>query len=114
MAWDSSRPVPWRRLAREWLIYVALMAGVFLLFFRDRPLFGIFVGLLASGPLYLGIGYVLAKLGYQRKSFRDLRAERPAPADATPEVNGPKPKAAPTSRTGGQSARPGGPRKRKG
>ena len=28
MAWDSSREVPWRRLVREWLLYVAIMAVV--------------------------------------------------------------------------------------
>ncbi len=40
MAWDSSRPVPWRRLIREWLIYVAIMAAIFLIFFRDDNLVG--------------------------------------------------------------------------
>ncbi len=34
MAWESSRPVPWRRLIREWLIYAAIMAAIFLIFFR--------------------------------------------------------------------------------
>ena len=34
MAWDSSRPVPWNRLIREWLIYAAIMSAVFLIFFR--------------------------------------------------------------------------------
>ncbi len=117
MAWDSSRPVPWRRLIREWIIYVSIMAAIFVLIFRDRPLFGVFVGLVISGPLYLGLGYVLAKFGYQRKSLRELRAEsRAAPASPEPEVAGPKPRAAPTKRTGGQGARsgrPGGARRKR-
>ena len=110
MAWDSSRPVPWRRLIREWIIYVSIMAAIFVLVFRDRPLLGVFVGLAISGPLYLGIGYVLAKFGYQRKSLRELRAEsRSAAARPEREVAGPKPRAAPTKRTGGHSTRPGRP-----
>ena len=63
MAWDSSRPVPWQRLVREWLVYVAIMAVVFVLFFRDQPLIGIFAGLLVSGPLYLaGARYVTGEI----------------------------------------------------
>ena len=44
MAWDSSRPVDWTQLVRSWLIYVAIMAVLFLVMFRDRPLIGIFAG----------------------------------------------------------------------
>jgi hypothetical protein len=86
VGWDASRPVPWRRLAREWAIYAAIMAVVFALLFRG-DLFAIVVGLLASGPLYLGLGYVLAKFGYQRKTLAELRAPR-----------------APTSSAGGTAA----------
>ena len=120
MAWDSSRPVPWQRLVREWFVYVAIMAAVFVLFFRNRPLLGIFAGLLASGPLYLTFGYILAKLGYQRRTLKQLRDEAPAKGDdeaaeggndAAPER--PRPKPAPTKRTGGGSGRPGGSRKRR-
>ncbi len=77
MAWDSSRPVPWQRLIREWLLYVGIMAALFVLLFRSTSLVGIFAGLLVSGPLYLGFGYVLAKFGYQRKTLKQLRAEAP-------------------------------------
>jgi hypothetical protein len=118
VAWDSSRPVPWQRLTREWLLYVGVMAVLFVLFFRDQGLVGIFAGLLVSGPLYLGFGYVLAKFGYQRKTWKELRADKPAGGyrsgsgeEAT--TPGPKPKPAPTSRTGGASNRPGGSRKKR-
>lgn len=60
---------------REWLIYVGIMALIFVLLFRDN-LAGALAGLFISGPLYLGFGFVLAKLGYQRKTMRDLRAAR--------------------------------------
>lgn len=115
MAWDSTRPVPWRRLVREWLVYVAIMAVLFAVLFRDSGMLGIFAGLLVSGPLYLAFGYVLAKFGYQRKTWKQLRSEpRPDRAShAESSVPGPKPKPAPTSRTGATSGRPGGARKRR-
>ncbi len=119
MAWDSSRPVPWKRLVREWLVYVAIMSVLFLVLFRDDPLLGIFAGLLVSGPLYLGLGFVLAKLGYQRKSLRQARAEAHASREGArsgasgASTSAPaRPRPAPTRRTGGGAARPGGKRRR--
>jgi len=118
MSWDSSRPVPWRRMVREWLLYVAIMLVVLLIFFRERPLIGIIAGLLVSGPLYLGIGYLLAKFGYRRKSWRELRdatgAEAAGDANARSTASASnRPKPVPTSRTGGSSTRPGPKRKRR-
>lgn len=115
MAWDSSRPVPWQRLLREWLIYVAVMAVVFLVFFRDDSLVGIFAGLLVSGPLYLLMGFVLAKFGYRRRSMREARAEIDAQRAAKPGTSAApaRPRPAPTRRTGGGSSRPGGARPRR-
>ena len=113
MNWDRSRPVPWQQLVRTWLIYVAVMAAVFLLFFRGSNFAGIMGGLLVSGPLYLAIGYVLAKLGYRRQTFKELRAERDQKAAETttstpPQRNRP----APTKRTGGGTPRKPDKRKR--
>ena len=71
------------------------------------------VGLLISGPLYLLFGAVLAKFGYQRKTLKQLRAERVdrVEAAAKPAVagSGPRQRPAPTRRTsgGGSSNRPG-------
>ena len=115
MAWDATRPVPWRRLIREWLIYVGLMAAIFLIFMRDTSLVGLMSGLLVSGPLYLLFGAVLAKFGYTRKTMKQLRAETPdratTPTSSSAVIDGPKPKAAPTKRTSGStSGRPGGQR----
>ena len=114
MAWDASRPVPWRQLIRSWLVYVAIMAVLFLVFFRDRPLIGIFAGLFVSGPLYVGFGYVLAKFGYQRKTWSELREERTADDRGSSRTSsaepGPRPKPAPTRRTsGGGDGRSGRP-----
>jgi hypothetical protein len=107
MAWDSTRPVPWRRLVREWLIYLGIATAVFVVWSVARGKsvdFPLLIGLLASGPLYLALGAVLAKFGYQRKSYRELRAEREVattsrstPASPSPAADRPKP--APTKRT---------------
>ena len=81
MAWDSSRTVPWRRLVREWLIYVVIAGVAMTIYFlvTDGELSaGLYAGLLVSGPMYILFGAVLAKFGYQRKTFKDLRAEREA------------------------------------
>jgi hypothetical protein len=73
--WDSTRPVPWRRLMREWVIYAAIMTVIFLVFFPRNNAIGAVVGVLISGPLYLAFGAVMAKFGYTRKRLKDLRAE---------------------------------------
>lgn len=121
MAWDSSRPVPWDNLIRSWLIYVAIMAVVFAVLFRDQSLIGVLAGLLISGPLYLAFGYVLAKFGYQRKSWKEMRAERetkPATSRSSSRGSGsddetsPRAKPAPTKRTGG-GGRPTSSKKRR-
>jgi hypothetical protein len=70
MAWDASRPVPWRQLFREWLIYAAIMAVVFGLILRSSTALGSAIGLLFSLPIYLALGVVMAKLGYRRPTFR--------------------------------------------
>lgn len=95
-------------------MYVAVMAVIFVLFFRDNGLAGIFAGLLVSGPLYLTFGYVLAKFGYQRKTWKQLRTEsRETPSERERDVVvGPRPKPAPTRRTGG-AGRPGGTKKKR-
>ena len=100
--------MPWRRLAREWVIYAVIMVAIFLLFFRDGNVTGAVAGILVSGPLYLAIGFVLAKLGYQRA--RLTRPAEPAPASTSATASSGRPKPAPTKRTGGGS-RPGGPRR---
>ena len=105
MAWDSSRSIPWRQLARDWIVFAVLMTVVLLVWSRDRLDSGVFLGLVTSLPVYLGFGAVLAKLGYRRKLLAEMRAETGAraaakrpPAPATPTR---RPRPAPTKRTGG-------------
>lgn len=137
MAWDSTRPVPWQRLTREWLIYAAIMTAVFLLVLNNGNPAGAIAGVLVSGPLYLGLGWVLAKLGYQRKSLKDLRAESASSDDgdgsatarrarragraggsgkadkSDTAVSSSRRPVAPTSRTAGSGNRPGGKKKQR-
>jgi len=72
--------VPWQRLLKEWAIYAAIMGVILSIFFRDGgrlvPILG---GLLVSGPIYLALGAVLAKFGYQRKTLAELKTPRASP-----------------------------------
>ena len=119
MAWDSSRPVPWNRLIREWLIYAAIMSAVFIIFFRGDNAIGAIAGVLISGPLYLAFGAVMAKFGYQRTRLKDARRSATTPAEpSTSSSTGavddaPRAKPAPTSRTAGGGNRPKSSSKRK-
>jgi hypothetical protein len=120
MAWDSSRPVPWKRLIRDWVLYIGIMTVVFLIIYRDRISPGLFSGLLISGPMFLVIGAVLAKFGYVRKTMKDLRAEaatKAAAKQSTPasggSAAGARPRPAPTKRTSGGSNRPSSKQRRR-
>ena len=111
MAWDSTRPVPWKRLIKEWAIYAAIMAVILVIFFRDGGnLLPILGGLLVSGPLYLVMGGVLAKFGYQRKTLAEMRTPRADVGDSSSSSSGAaagRPKPPPTRRTStGPSNRP--------
>jgi hypothetical protein len=99
--------VPFRRLFREWLIVAPILAVVLWLLQRDSAaLTGSLIGVAVSLPLYLGFGFVLAKLGYQRRALADLRTPRATaePSGAAPSSTRSKP--APTRRTSGGGTRP--------
>jgi len=102
--------VPWQRLVREWLIYVGIMVAVLVVFFRDSGIVGAIAGLLVSGPLYLLFGFVMAKLGYQRRSLREMgtpRAKSSNDADTSGESSSAeRGRPAPTRRTSGGGNRP--------
>jgi hypothetical protein len=112
MAWNMSRPVPWQRLMREWVIYAAVMGVIFLLIFNDGNTIGALAGVLVSGPLYLGFGWVLAKFGYQRKTLKELRTPQAGRGrsdsedDEDDDAPTTKRPVAPTSRTAGGGKRP--------
>jgi hypothetical protein len=101
MAWDATRPVPWGRLSREWLVYAVVMIAAFAIFLRDSVTGASVLGLAASYPLYLGFGGILAKFGYQRKTLRDLRQETMARKETTSRTptSTARSRPAPTKRT---------------
>ena len=78
VAWDGSRPVPFRRLFREWLIFAPILVVVLWLMQRDSS--GVHrLARSAWSPRCRstsGFGYVLAKFGYQRRTLADLRTPR--------------------------------------
>ena len=121
MGWDNSRPVPWQRLIREWLLYAVIMSAVFVIFFRGGNVIGAIAGVLISGPLYLAFGAVMAKFGYQRQRLKDIRASSGKAAassdssssDSSSSDTASRPKPAPTSRTAGGGSRPKSTSKRK-
>ena len=105
--------MPWRRLVKEWLIYAAIMAAIFAIWFRGDGLVPILAGLLVSGPLYLLFGFVMAKFGYTRKTLADLKTPRAGTATAsTSAAPDTRPKPAPTRRTSSGSNRPNRSRRR--
>jgi hypothetical protein len=55
---------------------------------RDSVTGASVLGLAASYPMYLGFGGVLAKFGYQRKTFRDLRRETAAKSSSSGSSSG--------------------------
>ena len=97
VAWDSNRSVPWGRLSREWLVYAVVMIFAFAVFLRDSVSAGSILGLAASYPLYMMFGGFLAKMGYQRKTLRDIRTQ--AREVRTPPPSNEPRRPAPTKRT---------------
>lgn len=112
MAWDSSRPVPWKRLLIEWAV-IAVVVGAISFFVTDNNRAANYLTIVLAGPVYVGFGAVIAKFGYARKTVKELRAETEAElarkAAAAPAATSTAARArpAPTSRTSsGPSNRP--------
>ncbi len=82
MAWDSSRPVNYRRLLKEWAIYAAIMMAIALVLLRGRNPAGLIAGVVLSLPLYVGFSAAMAKLGYQRKTLSEMRTPRAGTSSA--------------------------------
>ena len=54
MAWDASRPVPWKRFMREWAVYAAVFAVVVLIIKRDDLQASQFIWIALSLPIWVG------------------------------------------------------------
>jgi hypothetical protein len=94
-------------MAIEWSIVAGAML-VITLGFSDSTLAEVISAIVLGGVVYLAVGYLSAKLGYQRASLRQLRAQRAAAAAAgraVPTRPAPRQRPAPTKRTGGGTSR---------
>ena len=105
MKWNSSRTVPWKRLSIEWLIVAVIVAAVSFSATDNRSVSS-YVALVLGGVVYLSVGAVMAKFGYQRKTFKQMRAEvaaapRHTVGTSPPPESTARPKPAPTKRTSG-------------
>ena len=119
MAWDSTRPIPWKKLG----FYLALYAGIVVAFFAiTKPdslmgaLPGLTIGVILAGTFMV----VLIKMGWNmpmlrsREEIAEQRAARAAGRSGgssgsgqAVDPDGPRPKPAPTSRTStGPTQRP--------
>ena len=105
MKWDSSRSIPWKRLSIEWAVVAAVVAAVSFTAASNRSPSS-YLALVLGGVVYLSVGAAMAKLGYQRKTLKQIRAEaaaaprRPAAA-SQPKAVTTRPRPAPTKRTSG-------------
>ncbi|MGD9795561.1 MAG: hypothetical protein AB7V43_19010 [Acidimicrobiia bacterium] len=109
MAYDSTRPVPWKPLIR-WAAVVSVLTTIAMLVLaREDFSASVLAGAVFGGVIYIAFGALLTKLGWtppgvlSRSEREAIRAERiaarrgPAPAPIAPA----RPKPAPTSRTMG-------------
>jgi hypothetical protein len=105
--YDASRPVPWARLLRLFLVYAVIANAVFLLFFRQDYGWGTIIGTVAGGVAYLAIAAMMVKFGWDppmlraRQNAADAKAK---PTSSTSTSGKPAPaadraKPAPTKRT---------------
>ncbi len=114
MAWDSSRPIPWRRFGREALLFLAIGVLLVALVFDPKDPAATYTGLALGAVLFVLVSAVLAKFGYLRSTLRDLREGTRAAAAAKAAAKGPQQpvvasrnRPAPTKRTTtGPSQRP--------
>ncbi|MFV0309718.1 MAG: hypothetical protein ACK5OX_18465 [Desertimonas sp.] len=116
MGWDRDRPVPWRRLVKEYAIYAGIAAVVLAILTQGRDYGSLLIGLVAAGPIYVGLGAVMAKFGYQRKTLAELRTPRASAGNdesGADRPSAPRSRPAPTRRTSAGRNRPNRPNRRK-
>jgi hypothetical protein len=101
--YDATRPVPWARLLRLFLIYAVIANAVFLLLFREDFGWGAVLGTAMGGVAYLAISAVMVKFGWDPPMLRARQNAQEARAKATAQSAPPPPaergRPAPTKRT---------------
>jgi hypothetical protein len=104
VAWDASRPVPWARLLKPFLIYAVIANLGFLVLMGDRYDIGVLIGTLIGGVVYIGLSAALVKFGWNPPGW--TRRPRKTRAAATaPPAGSARPRPAPTKRTNATNPR---------
>jgi hypothetical protein len=103
--YDATRPVPWAKLIRLFLIYAVIANAVFLLLFREDFGWGALVGTAVGGIAYLAISAVMVKFGWDPPMLRAKQNAQEAQAKASgstrsaPAAPAERARPAPTKRT---------------
>ena len=111
MAWDSSRPVPWKRLFTFVGIYSLIVFGLFAVLKPDQMLRSL-PGLVFGALVALMVMAVLTKFGWQptmlksRAQMTEQRAQQQAERDARKSSRAPSGKAASAASDGDQEGAP--------
>lgn len=107
MGWDSSRPVDWKQIGRQWVVFAVVFGVIFA--YSNRKELG--VEMLAAYAVILGLYlvaiYAVTKMGWFQRSRPSPSVEaRAIPGNdrSTPSTT-PRSKPAPTKRTGGDGYR---------
>ena len=104
MAWDSARPVLWKRFAKEGVAFAVGMTAIMYLLAGQRDS-GSYLGVLFGALMYVGVVGLMAKFGYVRKTLAELRAEAaakpPRQVGRTAAAPSTRARPVPTKRTGG-------------
>jgi hypothetical protein len=103
MAFDPTRPIPWRRLLTEWF-FSSMLIGIVMLIVPSTRTPAVAVAILVGGAVYLGVGIVLAKFGYERAALNLRGGPRQSASAGTPARQAARP--APTSRTNSGNRQP--------
>ncbi len=98
MSYDASRPVPWMKLLRLFLVYAVIANLIFFLFFRDDFGWGAVVGTAAGGAVYLVISSILVKFGWDPPMLR-ARANAREAKERTATATSASPAVRPATRT---------------
>ena len=102
MAWDSRRPIPWKRVLTPFALYAVVAVTLFsLLGGGFQP--GLLVGVVIGGAVYTGVAVLMMKFGWNPPMFQS-KEERAAVAARNAERRAAKQAAkngeAPTTATG--------------
>lgn len=104
VAFDRSRPIPWKPLIRWAVIITVVLNVAYALFARDQYGLSLALASLGGGAFYVALGALLAKFGWQpptarpRQAAAEARSAPPAGSGAAATADG-RAKPAPTKRT---------------